>query len=63
NGASTVKKQVEIGKANSNEVIIAEGIAEGEEVYLSVPDGGEEASMVMLEGEKDSQATQTSALK
>jgi aspartate/methionine/tyrosine aminotransferase len=43
-----VKQQVKIGQTNDNEVIITEGVKEGESVYLSMPKNAETEQLVLL---------------
>ena len=37
NGGRTVRKQVALGKTNENEVVVLDGVEDGQEVYLSMP--------------------------
>ncbi|MFL1013520.1 efflux RND transporter periplasmic adaptor subunit [Flavisericum labens] len=48
-GLSIEKKQVELGLANNEVVIINKGLNEGEIVYLNKPDGLEDKSITLLE--------------
>ena len=48
-GLSMVKQEVLLGKSNSDEVIILEGIEEGTTVYLSDPEGLEGELISRLE--------------
>ncbi len=43
------KKQVILGKANENEIIIRAGLDEGDDIYLSPPEGAQEYSIVPLD--------------
>ena len=47
-GFSTVKKEVRVGLTNENEAVIEQGLEEGEEVLLSVPDNGETLKLIPL---------------
>ncbi len=47
-GVGFIKQQVKIGQTNDNEVIITEGVKEGENVYLSMPKNGESKQLVLL---------------
>jgi len=49
NTTGYIKQEVVLGKTNSNEIIISDGVDEGDELYLSVPSGVESASIVLLE--------------
>jgi len=47
-GFSVTKKQVEIGDANNDAVIIKKGLEEGDVVYLNKPEGFEKAQIAKL---------------
>ncbi|MCB0737641.1 MAG: efflux RND transporter periplasmic adaptor subunit [Bacteroidetes bacterium] len=47
-GLSKTKKEVKVGKGNDVEIIILEGLKEGEEVFLTLPEGIEEKPITML---------------
>ncbi|MHB0755776.1 efflux RND transporter periplasmic adaptor subunit [Polaribacter sp. M15] len=47
-GFSVTKKQVSIGDSNNDAVIITEGLAEGDVVYLNKPDGYEKEPIAKL---------------
>ena len=47
-GIGFVKQQVVLGKSNVNDIIIHEGVNEGDKLYLSVPEGVKDANMVYL---------------
>lgn len=47
-GLETIKQEVELGKANANEVIVNQGIAAGEKIYLIAPKGMEEKDVSLL---------------
>lgn len=47
-GIGFVKQQVVLGKSNVNDIIINEGVNEGDKLYLSVPEGVKDANMVYL---------------
>jgi multidrug efflux pump subunit AcrA (membrane-fusion protein) len=47
-GLETIKQEVELGKANANEVIVKQGIDAGEKVYLIAPEGMEEKDVSLL---------------
>lgn len=44
-----VKQEVQLGLANSNDVVIKQGLEEGENVYLSTPGWGENMAVQLLE--------------
>lgn len=48
-GMRTVKKEVMVGPSNENEIIIEKGLAEGEEVYLTIPENEDELDIYTLE--------------
>lgn len=48
NGFSVLKKQIEIGNANNDEIIVSKGLAEGDVVYLNKPAGYEDISIEKL---------------
>lgn len=48
-GMRTVKKEVMIGPSNENEVIVEKGLAEGDEVYLSIPDSPDDLIIYTLD--------------
>ncbi|ADR23096.1 secretion protein HlyD [Marivirga tractuosa] len=52
-GLETIKQEVELGKANANEVIVNEGIDAGEKVYLIAPEGMEEKDVSLLKASKN----------
>ncbi|MEZ5083229.1 MAG: efflux RND transporter periplasmic adaptor subunit [Bacteroidales bacterium] len=43
------RRQVIVGKTNENEIIIKEGLSEGDEVYLLPPEGFEEYRLISLD--------------
>lgn len=47
-GGSLVKQEVDLGESNSNEVIIVEGVEEGDKLYLSIPSQSEKAKLIGL---------------
>lgn len=47
-GVKASKQEVSIGDANNNDVIIVTGLAESDQVYLSVPAGMEDAEISLL---------------
>jgi multidrug efflux pump subunit AcrA (membrane-fusion protein) len=47
-GLNTVKKEVMVGQTNANEVVVLGGLAEKEQVYLSVPPGQEDEEVTLL---------------
>ncbi|MTI30790.1 efflux RND transporter periplasmic adaptor subunit, partial [Xanthovirga aplysinae] len=49
-GLKTVKQEVRIGKTNSDEVIISDGIEPDDKLYLSLPSGKEDFPLRVLEG-------------
>jgi HlyD family secretion protein len=51
-GISFVKQQVDLGTANSNEIIVKRGLEFGDKIYLSIPKGNEGKEVVLLESEK-----------
>jgi len=48
-GARAQRQQVIAGMRNDNEIVIREGLEEGDRVHLTVPPNGEELPLVMLE--------------
>lgn len=49
NGYSITKKQIELGHANNDVVIVNKGLKENEVVYLSKPDDHEDKQIILLE--------------
>ena len=47
-GFSTVKKEVKVGATNENEAIIEAGLKDGDMIYLSVPEGGDDLKLEKL---------------
>lgn len=47
-GLETIKQEVELGKANANEVIVNKGIDAGEKVYLIAPEGMDKEDVSLL---------------
>ena len=58
NGLNMVKQQVRIGKTNSNEAIIYQGLLKEDEVLLSIPENAENKKLVLLEKLKEEDTTQ-----
>lgn len=56
-GISFKKQEVELGKSNANEIVINRGLAEGNELYLSIPEGAGKKDVVMLDKEEDNNLT------
>jgi HlyD family secretion protein len=52
NGLSIEKKQVRLGDANENEVVVAAGVQVGDQLMLTEPEGMKEKKIVLLPGEK-----------
>ncbi|WMN12726.1 efflux RND transporter periplasmic adaptor subunit [Marivirga salinae] len=52
-GLETIKQQVELGKANANEVIVNQGIDAGEKIYLIAPEGMEKKDVSLLKAPKN----------
>ena len=50
-GIGFVRQEVLLGKSNANDIIISEGVSEGDRIYLSVPEGVTEATMIYLKDE------------
>ncbi len=48
-GYSIEKKQIELGLANNNQVIVNKGLEENQTVYLNMPEGQEDKSIKRLE--------------
>lgn len=48
-GLNTVRQEVLLGKSNSDEVIVLQGISEGSTVYLSDPDGMENRPLKLID--------------
>ena len=59
NGLSFVKQAVIPGQVNANEVVIEEGVAEGEKLYLSIPDGVESQPIAQLKSTADASIAET----
>ena len=47
-GLSVKKQEVEIGENNMNDVIILKGVSAADRLYLSIPDGYEDAEISLL---------------
>jgi len=47
-GIKAVKQEVQLGETNSNEAIINLGLNANDKVYLSIPDGMDEANIALL---------------
>ena len=47
-GSGIKRKQVELGLENDNHVVVKAGLTLEEELYLSKPDGAEDAALIML---------------
>lgn len=47
-GLNTSKQEVQIGETNTDEAIILKGLQEGDNVYLSLPNGQEDKEVVLL---------------
>jgi len=52
NGLSLDKKEIKIGQTNENSAVILAGLNEDEIVYLSTPEGSEEAEIIRLSKSK-----------
>lgn len=48
-GLSFRRQQVEIGKTNANDAIVLQGVDEGDQLYLSIPQGVESSPLTLLE--------------
>ncbi len=48
-GVRTVKKEVLVGPSNENEIIIEKGLAEGDEVYLSIPESPDDLTIYTID--------------
>lgn len=57
-GLGITKQEVSLGKSNSDEVIILEGLEENDQVYLSDPDGMSDKEIEFLQPEDDQLASQ-----
>jgi hypothetical protein len=55
------RQQVKAGKANANEIVITEGLEEGDQVYLSIPQQGKDRPVVLLEREENKGPALTNA--
>lgn len=53
------KQQVRVGETNANEVVILEGVLEGDDLYLSTPDGLDDASLTLLQGTETDNVAQS----
>jgi HlyD family secretion protein len=58
NGLNMVKQQVQVGKTNSNEAIIHQGIIEDDEILLSIPENADKKKLVLLEKMSDKEEAQ-----
>lgn len=47
-GLETIKQQVVLGKANANEVVVEQGVDNGEKIYLIAPEGLEDEEVSLL---------------
>ncbi|MFN7188984.1 MAG: RND transporter, partial [Cyclobacteriaceae bacterium] len=43
------KQEVQLGQSNANEAVVLLGLREGEDVYLSVPEGKQDKPVKLLE--------------
>ncbi|MDQ3535127.1 MAG: efflux RND transporter periplasmic adaptor subunit [Bacteroidota bacterium] len=48
-GVLPVRQEVEIGKSNSNEIVVYRGVDEGDKLYLSVPKNADKSKLNLLE--------------
>ena len=48
NGGSTVRQEVQLGKSNSDEVVVLNGLEEGGTIYLSDPEGMDSKPLKLL---------------
>jgi RND family efflux transporter MFP subunit len=48
NGRSISKQEVKTGRSNENEIIIEKGLKEGDDVFLTVPENGEDLTLKKL---------------
>jgi HlyD family secretion protein len=60
-GMDISRQQVKAGKANANEIVITEGLEEGDQVYLSIPQQGKDRPVVLLEREENKGPALTNA--
>lgn len=51
-GLDIRRQQVRVGAANANEIVVKNGLTEGDLVYLSVPDRAKDNPLVLLDGEE-----------
>ena len=51
NGYSIEKKQIELGLSNNNQVIVKTGLEEDQIVFLNMPEGQEEKSIILLKND------------
>jgi len=49
-GLSLRRQQVLVGKTNADEAVIEQGVEEGDELYLSIPNNVEDSPLALLEG-------------
>lgn len=47
-GMRTIKKQVRVGQSNNNEIIILEGLKQGDEVLLNFPENHADLQLTPL---------------
>jgi HlyD family secretion protein len=50
NGLSFARHQVLVGKTNADEAVIEQGVDEGDQLYLSIPNDVEDSPLALLEG-------------
>lgn len=62
-GLDISRQQVKAGKANANEIVILSGLEEGDQVYLSVPEQGNDRPLVFLKNEESTSPALTNAGK
>ncbi len=48
-GRTTVKQEVVVGKSNENEIIIEQGLSQGDNVYLTIPESSNELSTQIID--------------
>jgi hypothetical protein len=47
-GLQTIKKEIIVGQSNSNKIIVAKGLEEGDQVLLSIPSNVENLNFQLL---------------
>jgi multidrug efflux pump subunit AcrA (membrane-fusion protein) len=64
-GLGYIKQEVQVGETNANSAQILMGISEGQQLYLSIPNGGDEEVSLLpeLNGKRGKKSEETPAVK